>query len=340
MIKKPWNLYRQNLLKQKKAVFFTFAAVFMVIILVGIITASNSYRYREKSLTISSRIRTMNNFITDFEKDIDRELYIGGYRALISVNAYMRILQGYVPDLDSSFTEILMNGTANGTTMSIMKQKDGIDTEKGADIKSWLSRVNEEASKMNIQIEITMNDISVVHSSPWNVTVSLNTTVNITDRKGLASWLYTKVYSIDFPILGFEDPLYVAATSDRMSNTINITPDFDFVNDSTGTAANLNTHILQSFYINSTKAPSFLMRYSGNFSNSTYGIESMVNLDDYFAQFGYFKARSVIDYIYFGNQTFLPNSNYCDVTGVPSWFRIDGDHITLYEVDKLNKTAC
>jgi hypothetical protein len=326
---------RINVIIRRKAVFFTFAAIFLIIILIAIITTTSTYRYREKGTAVSARVMTMNTFISDFEKDVDRELYIGGYRALISVNAYLRQIQGFIPELKPVFSEILVNGTANGTSMAIMRQEG-----QGADIESWLARINEESAKMNIIIRLDIKEVDIVQSTPWNVTVLFNTTVNISDVKNLASWTFNKVYSVQFPILGFEDPLYVVATSDKMANIINVTPTIDFVNDSSKNPENLYTHLMKSYYINTTLAPSFLMRFSGNLSPSPNGIESMVNLDEYFGQYGYYLSRSVIDYIYFGNQTTL---NRCiNNTIMPLWFKLDTNHTdtNVYETDYLNMTTC
>jgi hypothetical protein len=318
---------------KKKAVFFTFAAIFLIIILIAIITTTNTYRYREKSTAISSRVKTMNNFLYDFDKDMNREIYIGGYRALISINSYLRQIQGFIPNFKEVFSEILLNGTANGTTMDIMQQEG-----QGADILSWTSRINEESSKLNVKVELEVNDVNIIQTSPWNVTIVFNATVNISDLKGIASWTFDKLYFVQFPIEGFEDPLYVVATSDKLTNVINVTPYSDYVDDLTKNPANLLDHVKESYYIASTDAPSFIMRFSGNFSASDYGIESMVDSDDYFSQYGYYLPRSAVDYIYFGNQTGIPTS--CNVSGMPGWFRIDNAHMTDYEIDKLTWDSC
>lgn len=315
---------------RKKGVFFTFAAIFIVILIVSASTTRQKFRYREKSEAISVRVNTIDDFIGDFEKDFEREIFIGGYRALISMNSYIRFNQGYLADIDSVFAEILVNGTANGTEMDLMKQ----DTQ-GADITSWLERINEESSLMNIHTDITVNEVSLEQTSPWNLTASVNASIIISDEKGLASWHIEKEYIKEFSIFGFEDPLYIVETSDRVTNLINITPDFDFVDESNDTTV-LNAHLLNSYYINSTSAPSFLMRLAGNFSPSPYGIESMVNLEDLNAQGISTKSRSLIDYIYFWNQT---TTNYCNVTGLPSWFRIDDSHREIYQVEGLS-TVC
>ena len=317
-------------MKSKKGVFFTFIALFMIILIISYVTTKEKYRYRERSSAISMRIKTMNKFIQDFEEDIDRELYIGGYRALISMNAYTRLIQGYVPEFNPIFAEILANGTANGTTMNLMKQET-----QGADIKSWLVRMNEESSKLNIHINMNVNKIEVIQVSPWEIEIQLNATVNISDQKNLASWNLNKIYKRQFSILGFEDPLYTVGTTDRVTNLINISPYTEFV--VAGNPSNLNDHVINSYYLSSIEAPSFLMRFSGNLSASPYGIESMIYPDEIGTQVA-IKPRSVIDYIYFGNQTTV--GDICNVTGTVSRFRIDAVHESFYEVNELNSTGC
>ncbi len=317
-------------MKSKKGVFFTFIALFMIILIISYVTTKENYRYRERSSAISMRIKTMNKFMQDFEEDINRELYIGGYRALISMNAYVKLIQGYVPEVNQVFAEILVNGTANGTTMDLMSQET-----QGADITSWLARINEESSKLNIYVNMYINKIEVSQVSPWDIEIQLNATVNISDQKNLASWNFNKIYARQISILGFEDPLYTVGTADRVTNLINISPYTEFVIG--GNPSNLNDHVTNSYYVTSTQSPSFLMRFSGELSASPYGIESMIYPEEIGAQTA-IKPRSVIDYIYFGNQTTV--GDICNVTNTVSRFRIDAVHESFYEVDELNSTGC
>ena len=321
-----------GVIRQKKGMFFTFVALFLIIIIVSIINTKSTYRYRDNANAVSSRVVTMNEFISDFEDDFQRELYIGGYRALLSMNSYIRQIQGYVDDFDSVFSEILVNGTANNTEMELMSQET-----QGASISSWLSRINDESKKLNIQVNLTVENITLVHTTPWDIELRASVNVVINDTNNLASWVFAKTYKSSFSIYGFEDPIYIVETKDKVTSLINVTPDTDFVDDATNDTTVLNNHLTNSFYAESDKAPSFLMRFSGNFSNSTYGIESMVNLEDLNAQGISLKNRSVIDYIYFGNKS---TTDYCNVDNMPSWFRIDSGHIEQYEVDLLGKSLC
>jgi len=155
-------------------------------------------------------------------------------------------------------------------------------------------------------------------------------------------------YYQDFYILGFEDPLYTVESSDRISVLINRTPTIDFVNDATNDTTILKTHIENSYYLNSTSAPSFLMRFTGNLSPSIYGIESFVNIENWENQMGsYNPDRSIIDYLYFGNQTTTGiGLDYCDYSDISSdirdWVRIDDldNHQEIYEIVDLEKVTC
>lgn len=316
----------------KKGVFFTFIALFMIILIVAIASTKQRYRYTEKSNAIATRVRTMNGFIEDYEKDVNRELYIGGYRSLLSMNTYMRQTQDYIEDFDLVFTEILINGTANSTSMELMHQEG-----QAASLSGWLLRINEEASQLNVRVDVVVNDIYLEHITPWVIRLNVNMTSHITDSKELAHWNITKVYFKEFSILGLEDPLYTVGTEDKITVLINMTPSLDFVNQATNNTDVLNTHIENNYYVNSTKAPSFLMRFSGNLTNSTYGIESMVYPVDMSAQMGSYKQRSLVDYIYFGNQT---TTDYCNFQNMSSWFRLDSEHLEFYGVDDFSKTSC
>ncbi|MEM4397137.1 MAG: hypothetical protein QW757_00765 [Candidatus Woesearchaeota archaeon] len=320
--------------KNKRAFFFTISAIFLIILIISFISTKNTFRYREKQEALETRAKTINYFIDDFEKDLERELFIGGYRAIISITSYLKQIQGFINNTDLVFTEVFLNGTINNTEIDLMKQEtNGYFT--GADFKSWLSRINEEAKKLNINVRADVKNINIYHEDPFNITIELKANLIFEDLNNLLKFNYTKKFFKKIPITGFEDPLYIVSTKDKVSNIINITTEKNFVDESN--ISGLLKHYQNSFYKESNKAPSFLMRFSGNLSNTEFGIESMVYLPEYYAQFGNYKDRSVIDYIYFGNQSL---TFYCNITGMPNEFKIDSLHITDYEINELNYSTC
>ncbi|MEM2130906.1 MAG: hypothetical protein QXR96_00125 [Candidatus Woesearchaeota archaeon] len=320
--------------KNKRAFFFTISAIFLIILVISFISTKNTYRYREKQESLETRAKTINYFIDDFEKDLERELFIGGYRAIISMTSYLKNIQNFINDTNFVFSEVFLNGTINNTEIDLMKQdNNGFIT--GADFKSWLLRINEEAEKLNINVKADVKNITIYHEDPFNITIELEANLIFEDLNNLLKFNYTKKFFKKIPITGFEDPLYIVSTKDKISNVINITTEKNFVDESN--ISGLIKHYQYSYYKESNKAPSFLMRFSGNFSESIYGIESMIYLPEYYAQFGNYKDRSVIDYIYFGNQSL---TFYCNITGMPNEFKIDSLHLIDYEINELNYSNC
>ena len=90
---------------------------------------------------------------------------------------------------------------------------------------------------------------------------------------------------------------------------------------------NLFKHAENSFYINSTTAPSFLNRLEGKFTPDPNGIESLV----YLPNLPLSKDKSCVDYIYFSSND--PTTGH--IQGMPSWFKLDDDHIVSYNLTGL-----
>ena len=56
----------------KKGVFFTFVAFVFLSLLVFLSSVGNNYDMRERSFVIETRVDTMNRFVVDIDKDIER----------------------------------------------------------------------------------------------------------------------------------------------------------------------------------------------------------------------------------------------------------------------------
>ena len=96
-------------------------------------------------------------------------------------------------------------------------------------------------------------------------------------------------------------------------------------------------NVINGFYKASTKAPSFLMRFTNNLSNSSFGIESLVYIPLLTAQnLQVDESKSIVDYLYFSNVT--GTAQVYDCENLPEWFRIDYDHESDYDIDSLNCT--
>ena len=144
-----------------------------------------------------------------------------------------------------------------------------------------------------------------------------------------ATWKINTAITTRVSIDNFEDPLYVIKSFGRVTNAIVKSPITDFVNGNDVT--NLRIHLNNSYYIASNLSPNYLMRLRGDLGNSSTGIESLVNLDEFIEQGLSINDRSAVDYIYFGTQS---TTNY-RINKTPSWFKLDEDHLEIYEAQDV-----
>ena len=325
-------MFSHNKIRKKKGVLFTIIAISLLALSLFYISYSYSYHKRMGTIAISSRIDSMNNFVKDVEKDLRRELYISSFRTLLGLEEYIASQGRFLNNTEESFREVFLFGKLGNESISIMENTTFVN---------WTEKVRRRALELMINVNITLNNISINQSDPWSVDVSINTSVFIQDLNNLASWNKTILKTVKVSIIGFEDPLYVVNSYGKITNVINRTPYTYFVlNNNT---ENLLNHLNNSYYIESTTAPSFLMRFSNNLSSSPQGIESLVNLNEFISKGIPIETKSVVDYIYFSNRTTtdLCVDNSIADPDLPSWFRLDTDdnHHIIYEITTINKTC-
>ena len=305
---------------QKKAIFYTVAAIAMTVVIIVTYSAYSTYRLSDKMEVIQTRIDTVNFFIKDVEKDLDKGAYIAGFRALLSFNQYITSNGTYIDDVNARFKEVFLNGTINHLPLSLMQDSTFTD---------WANRISDEAKKIDIKFNFTINDVKLNQTNPWNVDIGLNLILDIRDARNTSYWIRERHLTTRLSILGFEDPLYVINSNGRITNTIVVSNITDFVVN--GDVKNLLTHMNNSYYINHNDSPSFLMRLQGNLTNSTFGIESLVNLEKFQQQGLSIKDRSIVDYIYFGTKSTINHR----INNTPDWFKIDDGHLDTYQVTNI-----
>ncbi len=308
------------LIKNKRGIFFT---TIVIIILILFITTFSFYSENKERKSTQKRIETLNNFIFSIEEDIPRQLYASGFRIIFLLEKNIIETGSYITNLNSAAQELFFNGTLyGGINPDIQAIMEGA---KFFDINSSLQS---KAAKINAEIEIINPSMSLRQIGPWNVKITLSSTTIIKDKSNLVSWNKTQNISALIPIENFEDPLYLINTNGLVTNKITKTPYTTFVQGND--VSNLYTHSQNSYYTNSTLAPSFLDRLEGKTSASPHGIESLVNLAKLSLQGITIQDKSVVDYIYFSSQ----NPAACNVqpSGMPAWFKLDNSHLTTYQV--------
>lgn len=319
----------KRLIVNKKGIYYTLTALIVVAMIIGYNSFDDNSRIKQRGELLQKRAINMNTFLEDVEKDASRMILISGYRSMLSLEKVLSDKQEFLDDFDASFYEMFINGTNNGTTYSLMTN---------ASISDWENRINEEANTLNMNFNIYPKNVIVEHITSWDVKITLNATIILSDYYKDISWNYTKEFSNVIPINDFEDPLYKINSQDKVTNIIVKAPNTDFVNDADNDSTVFQIHLNNSYYFESTTGPSFLMRFVGNTSNNTYGIESFINLVDFQKQeLVIYSDRSLIDYIYFSGTPNTQDHCYLDL---PSWFAVDNAHKDIYELNKLVEEAC
>ena len=309
----------------RKAVFFTFTACVFLSLLIFSSNVGNNYEMRQKSFVLETRIDSMNNFISDVENDVEKAIYIAGFRSLIGLEEHIVSTGEYLSDLDANFSELFFNGTINGVNSSFMVNNTFTD---------WMDRIEDEADKIDIIINFSIQNTSLSQDNPWEVRIDMDLIIDVVDKKDVCRWNKNKSITAHIEIAGFEDPIYRLGTNGMFENRIEKTNFSYFVS---GTNIdNLLNHTYSGYYTEFSGAPSYLMRLQGDFGESEYGIESLVDIDELVSMGISIKQKTIVDYLYFGTE----NPPRQSVSGAPSWFRLDNrsnmdnsqGHYDLYEV--------
>lgn len=304
----------------KKGIFYTTAAIALTIVIIITYSAYSTYRLSDKMDVVQTRIETVNFFIKDVERDISKGANIAGFRTLLSLNQFIATNGTFLDNVNERFKESFLNGTIKGQLLSLMKDSTFTD---------WANKISAEANKVDIRFSFAVNDVRLNQTDPWAVIIGLNLSLDIRDKRNTSYWVRDRYLTNTISIIGFEDPLYIVNSKGRVTNTIAVSNITNFVVN--GNVANLLKHANNSYYIAHNDSPGFLMRLEGNLGNSTYGIESLVNLDEFQQQGLALKDRSIVDYIYFGTKNTL---NY-RVNATPEWFKIDEGHLDAYNVRNI-----
>jgi len=185
----------------KKAFYFTVIAIALSIVIILSYNVYNEYGLADAMEVIDIRVDTSNNFIEDLENDIEKAIFIVGFRSLLSLEDYLMDKNDPIDPakffgigagdlgitLNDAFDEVFRLGTISSEKMSLMNNNT---------FTNWTVRMKEQADKTDINLSFTVNSVSIAHSGPWIVDVSVNLDISIKDKKNIATWtINNKVYT-------------------------------------------------------------------------------------------------------------------------------------------------
>lgn len=313
---------------QKKGYVYTIAVIFFTGLLLAIFyTQSNiGMTSNEQSPTA-----TMDDFLSDFERDAQRAAFIAGFRSLIALEEHVASQGEYLNNFSGRFEEAFLNASVNGIAYEVIEN---------ATFEDYLMRVNYEAQKTGLKFDAQVKEVVVYHLTPWTVAVDFRTRVLLNDSRDRTRFDYEKTFSSSFSILDLRDPIYSVETNNKAPNIVRTIAYDEFVDDAgdKNDTTVLSNFLNESYYTDSHNAPSFLMRFSGNFSPDENGMQSLVNLNELDTQgIDINTAYSVVDYEYFAGI----GATWCDIQNMPNYFKVTNENSDYYEITtELERTAC
>ncbi len=323
------KINRFYLWKNKRGFTYILVTSFLVVVLLMVFFTTSNYKHQDQEAVQQVRIRAMNDFMKNLEDDIHRATYISAFRSLLALETHVST------NISNDFREVFFYGTLNGTSQGEIINESTFEI--------YLSRVQNLSKSTGINLDINVTEVWLTQSDPWSVNIHLMMNITAVDVKNTSSWHINREYVALLPIDTLKDPLYVRIIGNSSPTIRKLNVPF-LVN---GTdVANLKTHIEGVYYVNSSYAPSYIMRLEGNNSPDPNGngIESIVNIQDLQnllpthpdLLIDYNKVK--IDYLYFDTNTTFNNSDkLCNVTGIPSidYFVIPSNRRATYQLENV-----
>lgn len=302
----------------KKSQIFTLIAIALLVLF---FVSYEVYSIAQDRHAIKTRISTMDSFLFSLEKNLEREIYVSGYRAVFLAEDKISKTGEYIPDMNLFIHESFFNGTVFGESSEILN---------GTTYSDILQSVNEKAGKINVNININNPQISISQENPWNIALIFSFDLEMNDNSNLASWKKHENIKSLIEIEGFEDPIYTLNTYGKVAYKFNRTIyEGNYVQASS--PDNLNQHTLNRYYTENSDAPSFLKRLQGDLGADANGIESLVDISEFTKQGLSIQQKSIVDHIYFSRNNPISRN----ILGLSSWFRLDDAHLEKYNATEL-----
>ena len=302
-----------------------------ILLLLGVLLALHTAQTNNQQPIANNQLRmiAMNDFLSDLEQDLERATFIAGFRSFLAIEEHLIDTTAYLDSLEDTFFEAITKGTIQEQEYEILNNSA---------LKDYFLRINYTASQQGLIINLTTNNLVLSQVNPWSVRVTHEPTIYLLDARAGIEWNLTTTTTTNIPISNLQDPLYIIETNNRAPNEITRQEPPYYVHPTTNDTTNLEETMINSYYAASEQAPSFLQRYEGNNTPHEQGIQSLINPELLSAQgITIYDDRSLVDHLYF----FEPGSaDWCDIQGLPVYFKIDDDNKVFYDLEGLDASPC
>jgi len=333
----------------RKGQVFTLIAIAIITLLFVSFSVYSTLRSRE---AINERVKTMDSFLFSVEEDLERQMYIVGYRLIILAqdkiikgdttetyfNSQDKILkpEGYIDNIQKLLEDNFFD-TSHLTEDDLFYGVRRIDLIELND-----DSVNEKAEKMNIHVDTDNYNIVIEQDDSWHIKITFEFDLVMEDESGLARWEKRENIITKIPIENFVDPLYLKNTNIQAekikkapdcTSTSSVDPD-PCVDSNGNIKASDVSKILEyaeeGYYSQHDDAPSFLMRLQGMTGADANGIERLIDVRKLPQEVvSANEGKSIVGHEYFD----LNGEPGCKIDGITyNWFRIDVAHLDKYGV--------
>lgn len=274
----------------KRAFFFTFSALLLILLFYGMLQARLSIDSVDERSFSQHRVEGINRFINELDDSIlPNILKATGKRTLGVMRVYINETGEFFPNATNftkEFRNAIYTGRINGIPQAAMADSTIPDLIEN------ITKVASDAYHINISITTDPDSLVIAHHTPFSI--AINGTFNIAVSSEDAQWFSTP-YTVgnNFSIIGMADPffdIYIGGGYERLVEQTE-------VRESEWNASALQSHIDAEEYAVSRDAPSYLQRFYNSTNASTYGIESMINPDTLSLLMNY--NRSYVDWLFF-----------------------------------------
>src|SRR3989344_2922571 len=132
-----------NMVLNRKGFFFTGIAILLLSLFLASYTFYDDVQERK---SVQKRIETMNNFLFSIEKDLERQLYVAGFRSMFIMENEIIETGNYVNNINARTEELFFNGTYNNNYQEIME---------GATFNYIQNSINLKAEKISSSINLS-----------------------------------------------------------------------------------------------------------------------------------------------------------------------------------------
>jgi hypothetical protein len=319
----------------KKAFMLTLMALIISSFMVFLFSSRLMNAPDYKMELVEDRITLANYYVDNAFDYAESAATVSGYLALAGVVDDMASTRAYNSEFDSQYVSCVAyaNLTSSKTCPNM----------QGKNFVYLMDNLTESSAvELKLSSRYIINNMTVSQGEdPFALDLTINMTLYVSDA--FANITTTRVFTSRVPIAGIKDPVFaVNGTYNKTIRRTNITKQ-----EGTWSVPDLEQLYLNQEYRYSSSAPSFIYRVKGNFSNSSLGIESMINHTQPSLVALINQNISMVDYLFWNRTNFdcdekeVVEIEAAAIPNIPSSppFQLDDAHRVVFNISSSDTSS-